>query len=32
MGPLPQPSHMVDGKHAVRFGDGIALLDVAGDS
>lgn len=27
-----QASQMLDGQHAVRFGDGIALLDVAGDS
>lgn len=27
-----QSPHMLDGRHAVRFGDGIALLDVEGDS
>lgn len=32
MAPFQPPSLMLDGKHAVRFGDGIALLDIAGDA
>lgn len=32
MTPFQQSPHMLNGRHAVRFGDGIALLDVSGDS
>ena len=32
MAPFQPPSLMIDGKHAVRFGDGVVVLDVAGDS
>lgn len=30
--PIQQPTSMFEGKHAIRFGGAIALLDVAGDA